>query len=97
VDVWVNYPQSTGDNDAAATLLHPEVGMYVALGGGATHLTDAVSRIEAVLLSKADGDEPGPRALRGFEGILPAGHGDHADSRRDRGAARPDAARKRRD
>jgi hypothetical protein len=97
IDVWVNYPQSTGDNDAAATLLHPDVGMYVALGGGASHLTDAVARIETVLLSKADGDEAGPRALRGFEGILPAGSGDLGESRRDRGASRSDAGKKRRD
>jgi hypothetical protein len=96
LDVWVNHPQSTGDNDAAATLLHPEVGMYVALGGGATHLTDAVSRIDAVLASKAEGDEPAPRALRGFEGILPPGRGEPGDGRRDRGLTRPDAGGKRR-
>jgi hypothetical protein len=32
-DLWVNYPQANADNDAASLLLHPQVGMYVALGG----------------------------------------------------------------
>lgn len=70
-DIWVNYPQSTADNDAAAALLHPEVGKYVALGGGASHLTEAVSRLENVLSMADEGDRPAPKALQGYEGLLP--------------------------
>lgn len=68
-DVWVNFPLATADNDAAAVLLDPQVGMYVALGGGATHLTDAVARLEQVF-GMAEGDQPAPKALRGYEGLL---------------------------
>lgn len=77
-DVWVGYPQSTTDNDAAALLLDDQVGMYVALGGDAPHLGAAVSRILDVVAlgdagdGSADRAMAGPRALRGFAGLLPA-------------------------
>jgi hypothetical protein len=48
IEVWVNYPRSTIDNEAADILLDREIGMYVALGGGAAHLTGAVARLERV-------------------------------------------------
>jgi hypothetical protein len=71
VPVWVNYPRTSMDNEAAATLLHPEVGMYVALGGGAPHLREAVTRLERVA-GLADGpDQPGARALRGYRNLTP--------------------------
>ena len=73
-EVWVNYPQTEADNNAAATLLHPEVGMYVALGGGASHLTEAVTRLESVASTARASlvaDQPAPKALRGYEGLLP--------------------------
>jgi hypothetical protein len=41
--VFVNYPITASDNEAAANLLHADVGKWVALGGGAYHLTEAVS------------------------------------------------------
>lgn len=74
-DVWVNFPQSNTDNEAASTLLHPEVGMYVALGGGAYHLTEAVSRLNKVFSSATSrgADASGasaPAAIRGYEGLL---------------------------
>ena len=74
-EVWVNYPQSPADNDAAANLLHPEVGMYVALGGRATHLKEAVARLERTFASErggkaAAGDRAAPRALKGYAGLL---------------------------
>ena len=77
IDMWVNYPQSQVDNDAAATLLHPQVGMYVALGGGAPHLTEAVARLERVAAlgeqasALTEGGQPAPKALRGYQGLLP--------------------------
>jgi hypothetical protein len=71
--VFVSFPQSTGDNDAASTLLHDQVGMWVALGGDAPHLSEAVDRLTGLAGSwqeRADGAEA-PLALRGFEGLMP--------------------------
>jgi hypothetical protein len=90
-DVWVNFPQSSADNNAAATLLHADVGKYVALGGGATHLTEAVDRLNAAFNGSATraldaADAPSkniPTAIRGYDGLLPgakAGTGDVLDS-----------------
>lgn len=70
-DTWVNYPQVTEDNEAAATLLHPEVGKYVALGGG-DHLVEAVERIQRVAALSGEGDEAQPRVLRGYAALMPA-------------------------
>jgi hypothetical protein len=77
--VWVNFPQSELDNDAAAELLHPEVGKYVALGGAANHLTEAVERLTRVMGVTEEADDRGalrattaterPKALRGFKGL----------------------------
>ncbi|MGA5356428.1 hypothetical protein [Streptomyces purpurascens] len=69
-DIWVNYPQSRTDNDVAAILLHPEVGMYVALGGAA-HLREAVNRLDSVARMAGFENQPEPGALRGYEGITP--------------------------
>jgi hypothetical protein len=49
VEVWVDYPTSDADNEVASMLMHEDVGMFVALGGGASHLQGAVSRIEAAV------------------------------------------------
>lgn len=85
VEVWVNYPQSSVDNDAAAVLLAEEVGKYVALGGDAPHLTDAVSRLsqlaQLAAVSMESDAASGPKALRGFDGILPS-TADLRDTRR---------------
>jgi hypothetical protein len=43
--IWVDYPVTAKENEAAALLMHPEVGKYVALGGNANHLHIAVDRI----------------------------------------------------
>jgi hypothetical protein len=72
-DLWVNYPRSQVDNDAAATLLHQEVGKYVALGGGADHLVEAVQRIQQVAAMEGEGDEASPRVLRGYADLAPTG------------------------
>ena len=45
-DIWVDFPVTDKDNQVAALLLNKEVGKYVALGGNAFHLKEAVSRIE---------------------------------------------------
>ncbi len=74
--VIVSYPTSDGANDAAARLLDPEVGKWVALGGNAPHLTEAVTRLNDVRVmaegfAEDDSAESGVRALRGYEGLLP--------------------------
>ncbi len=48
-EIWVDYPASDKDNEIASTMLNAEVGKYIALGGGAYHLKEAVSRIAKVM------------------------------------------------
>ena len=48
-EVWVDYPATDKDNEIATTMLNAEVGKFVALGGGAYHLKEAVSRIAKVV------------------------------------------------
>ena len=77
-----NFPATQADNDAAAELLHPEVGKYVALGGGANPLTEAVTRLSRVMGISEEpvGDSEAlrtrsalvterPKALRGYKGL----------------------------
>jgi len=45
-DISVDYPVDDRDNPMASLLMNDEVGKYVALGGNAIHLKEAVSRIE---------------------------------------------------
>ena len=71
VDVWVKYPQSAADEEAADVLLDPDVGMYVALGGGVSHLTRALSRLERVMAIGGESEQPSANALRGYDGLLP--------------------------
>src|SRR5262249_34054181 len=100
-DVWVNFPQSSADNDAAATLLHPDVGVYVALGGGATHLTEAVSRLKAarsrISENGGTGDTAVSSALRGYAGLLPAEGGRDASSGKSSSKKGSGAKKKKRD
>jgi hypothetical protein len=87
VDVFVEYPTTDADNRAAALVLHPEVGKWVALGGGAYHLEEATRRLNE-LTGLAGGPEAAralaeptaaggaapsgtPRLLAGFAGLLP--------------------------
>jgi hypothetical protein len=88
--VAVSAPISTGDDEAATTLLHPQVGQFVALGGGAMHLTEAVSRLQSLGVGgrgdNADGRKSAnrPRALRGFDGLLPPSRIELEQPRRER-------------
>jgi hypothetical protein len=73
VGVFVGFPTSGADNQAAGLVLDPEVGKWVALGGEAYHLTGATSRLQA-LSAQAGGlgvEDVGPRLIAGFEGLLP--------------------------
>jgi len=98
--VFVEYPTTATDNQAAANLLHPEVGKWVALGGGAYHLSDAVTRLQSTLdleglaaRDVATDSVPSVPALRGFAGMLPEpGAADRGDGAR-RGKTSSRAAR----
>ena len=48
-EVFVDYPTSAEDNEVASLLMDPEVGMAVALGGGASHLKRGKSRMEKAI------------------------------------------------
>lgn len=49
VEILVDYPVSAKDNDVIAHMMNPEVGKFIALGGHAYHLREAVARIGAVM------------------------------------------------
>ena len=86
-DIWVDFPASDADNSAASLLMHPDVGLWVALGG-ADHLTEATTRINLAAggaAGRGDTETAGimatvdaatatgaPRALRGFVPLLRA-------------------------
>jgi hypothetical protein len=70
--VRVDPPAGAADRAAAELLLDPEVGAWVALGGGAAHLTGAVGRLRRLHARGGTGNGAGrPAALRGFPGPLP--------------------------
>ena len=88
--VYVDFPASDADNAAASLLLDPEVGLWVALGGGADHLSEATTRINlaaggasgrgdtdaAVPATAAVATQPGAAtALRGYAPLLGTGSG----------------------
>ncbi|MFC9324302.1 hypothetical protein [Kitasatospora sp. NPDC057015] len=80
-DIWVNRPTSDAENRDAALVLHPEVGKWVVLGGGAYHLTEAVDRLrslegggEALGLDAGDANgRTGVAAAFGALDLLPGG------------------------
>jgi hypothetical protein len=72
VDVFIEFPTTDIDNHAAGLVLHPEVGKWVALGGGAYHLPEAVRRLQELSDASAARDAGGaPRLLEGFDGLMP--------------------------
>jgi hypothetical protein len=71
VELFVDYPASDADNHAAGLVMHPEVGKWVALGGEAYHLTEAVRRLQALSDTTTAGGARAARALRTDE--APAG------------------------
>jgi hypothetical protein len=70
-DVFVDFPTSDVDNLAAGLVMHPEVGKWVALGGGAHHLTEASRRLRE-LAAIPGGADAAPRLLAGYRGLLPS-------------------------
>ena len=49
LEVLVDYPVTERDNDVIAQMMSPEVGKFIALGGHAYHLTEAVTRMGKVV------------------------------------------------
>jgi hypothetical protein len=76
-DVWVDYPITDEDNQIGALLLNNEVGKYIALGGNAYHLKEAVARLE--LAAKVTKDHP---AVKRIIQIDEAGKKPHIGKRR---------------
>jgi hypothetical protein len=70
-DVWVDSPVSDAENADAATVLHPEVGKWVALGGEAYHLTEAVDRLSMLKGAREAADAGGSRLVEAFADLLP--------------------------
>ena len=71
VDVFVDYPHSAADNQAAGLVLNAEVGKWVALGGGAYHLDEACRRLLALEDHAAAGDAGPTRVVEGFADLMP--------------------------
>jgi hypothetical protein len=64
VDVFVDYPVTEKENEVIAHMMNNEVGKFIALGGHAYHLKDAVKHIEAALdVAK---DHPVSKAMAHF-------------------------------
>lgn len=93
VELWVDHPTSDAENRDAALAMNPEVGKWVALGGGAYHLTEAVDRLSAlasgdaaagIRAATADAAPGRSRVAEAFADLLP-----------DRGAADTDSTAKR--
>jgi hypothetical protein len=85
-DLWVDHPTSDAENRDASLAMNPEVGKWVALGGGAYHLTEAVDRLSRLAggdaqpgLRAADAREPS-RVAEAFAGLLPDRDADSVDS-----------------
>jgi hypothetical protein len=66
-EVNVDTPLTDADNAAAALSMHPEVGMWVALDGGADHLPEAVARVAALTQGVA------PAGGRALDAVSDAG------------------------
>ena len=107
-EVFVDYPLTGADNDAACLALHPAVGMWVALDGEADHLTEAVSRVAALTKGTrtmavdagdggGDAGAAGSRTGLAFAAIADRaadGAGDTGDSARAVSRRKPTSAKK---
>jgi len=78
-EVWVDRPVTDGENRDAALVMNEQVGKWVSLGGEATHLAEAVDRLNALdstgsasesVRSASDGG--GTRVVDAFAGLMPA-------------------------
>jgi len=65
-DIFVEYPTEAVENQAVQLVMHPDVGKWVALGGAAYHLPEAVRRLRELEASVSP-----PPLARGFKDLLP--------------------------
>lgn len=81
-EIWCDYPVSDKDNEVASLLLHEDVGKFIALGGGASHLEEAVSRIEKV--KSEHSDHPAHLSIMDLESKTKSDKTDKSDKKRSR-------------
>jgi hypothetical protein len=77
-EIWVDHPLNDAENRDASLVMNPEVGKWVALGGGAYHLTEAVDRLATLAsgdaqaeVSSADAGAERSRVAAAFDDLLP--------------------------
>jgi hypothetical protein len=72
-EVYVDFPTTATDNEAAGLMMNSEVGKWVALGGEAYHLTEATRRLMELADAERsrDAGDASPRVLASLEGLLP--------------------------
>ena len=93
VEVFVDYPTSEADNDAAGLVMHAEVGKWVALGGEAYHLAEAGRRLMALSRGGHPAGRSRRRAKGGASRVLD-GLADLLPEPQQAGAAQPDGRRR---
>jgi hypothetical protein len=71
-ELWVDRPVNDGENRDAALVMNEQVGKWVALGGEAEHLTEAVDRLNALDSARTDSDDGGTRVADAFADLMPA-------------------------
>jgi hypothetical protein len=71
-EVWVDRPVNDGENRDAALVMNEQVGRWVALGGEAEHLTEAVDRLNALDSARGAADRNGTRVADAFADLMPA-------------------------
>ncbi|MFG1817816.1 hypothetical protein ACGFIF_28930 [Kribbella sp. NPDC049174] len=104
VELWVDHPTNDLENRDASLAMNPEVGKWVALGGDAYHLTEAVERLSALAgggalpgVRAADDAQGRSRVAEAFAGLLPtrdAGLTDSTAKRSRRAPAKKSSAAK---
>jgi hypothetical protein len=87
LELWVDHPTTDQENRDASLAMNPEVGKWVALGGDAYHLTEAVERLAALADGgsrtgdrAADEVRQRSRVAEAFADLLPDRGADSADS-----------------
>lgn len=80
VELWVDAPVTDGENRDAALVLNEQVGKWVALGGQADHLTDAVDRLKE--LGSGDKDSGASRVADAFGDLMPSARPKKSSSRK---------------
>ena len=81
IDILVDYPVTERDNDVIAHIMNPDVGKFIALGGHAYHLDEAMSRIKEVMREHKDHEVAKAMATYYDEEGVAAAHEKHSESK----------------